>query len=248
MATHLAVAFHNAGFSIDGIFSRTHESALALATKVESIACRRIEETVQHSQLLIVAVPDQALPGLLDFPVPDDVLIVHTCGTVEMREFSGKAARFGVLYPLQTFSRDVPVELKKVPFCIEASDHDSLEMLRQAASTVSDSVVEIASDKRKILHLAAVFACNFSNTMYAMADDILKTAGLPPELLHPLVIETARKATFGQPWDVQTGPARRHDISTLLTHEALLNEMASYEDIYKLLSHAISKHYRAEEE
>jgi predicted short-subunit dehydrogenase-like oxidoreductase (DUF2520 family) len=193
---------------------------------------------------VIISVPDHELPALINFPVPDDVMIVHTCGALGMDVFNGKAAHYGVFYPLQTFSKNIPLELKDVPLCIESSDKDSLEMLRLVASSVSDKVVEIDSDKRKILHLAAVFACNFSNTMYAMADDILKTAGLPVELLHPLIIETARKATLGQPWNVQTGPARRNDITTIETHEAMLKGMASYEEIYTLLSNVIQKHYR----
>ncbi|HEX7411325.1 MAG TPA: DUF2520 domain-containing protein, partial [Bacteroidales bacterium] len=157
----------------------------------------------------------------------------------------GKAAHYGVLYPLQTFSQKIAVELKHVPFCIEASDKDSMELLRQVASAVSDTVVEIDSDRRKVLHLAAVFACNFPNAMYAIADDILKNAGLPFQLLHPLILETAHKTTLDQPWNVQTGPARRNDLSTIQTHEAMLKDMASYKEIYTLLSNAIHAHYQA---
>jgi predicted short-subunit dehydrogenase-like oxidoreductase (DUF2520 family) len=161
-----------------------------------------------------------------------------------MNVFCGKTTHFGVLYPLQTFSQSIAVDLKNVPFCIEASDKVTLETIRQVASSVSDHVAEIDSDRRKILHLAAVFACNFSNEMFAIAGDILKDAELPFSLLHPLIVETARKATIDHPWNVQTGPARRSDLATIKTHEAMLENTADYKEIYSMLSNAISAHYR----
>ena len=248
VATHLAQAFHSAGFSIGGIYSRRHASALALAQKVGGMACTEISGVLQGSQLVVVAVPDHAFSMLIDSLAPGDVTIVHTCGTLEMNVFSGKATHFGVLYPLQTFSQSIDVELKNVPFCIEASDKETLKRLRQVASSVSGHVAEIDSDRRKILHLAAVFACNFSNEMFAIAGDILKDADLPFSLLHPLILETARKATIDQPWNVQTGPARRSDIATIKTHEAMLINMAAYKEIYSMLSNAVSAHYRTKKD
>ena len=248
VATHLALAFYDAGFPIGGIFSRSVASSQLLAKRVGSHACASLEEVLQISKLVIVAIPDHALLGLTAIPVPDDVIMVHTCGALDMNVFKGHAANFGVLYPLQTFSRMIPVELKNVPFCIEASDKDSLQVIRQLASAVSATVIEIDSEQRKVLHLAAVFACNFPNSMYAMADDILKGAGLSFSLLHPLIQETARKATIGNPWDVQTGPARRNDLPTIQTHEAMLDGMASYKEIYTSLSNAIQLHYQAKKD
>lgn len=198
--------------------------------------------------MVVVAVPDHVLSTLIDFQVPDNIIIVHTCGAVEMNIFSNKAARYGVMYPLQTFSEMIPMELNNVPFCIEASDMETLKVLRQVASKVSGTVVEIDSEQRKVLHLGAVFACNFPNALYAMADDILKTADLPFELLHPLILETARKTTRDRPWEIQTGPARRHDLSTIQTHEAMLKDMASYKEIYTLLSNAILAHFQSKKD
>jgi len=247
VATHLAQAFRSAGFSIGGIYSRTHVSALALVEKVGGRVCTSVAEVMQNTRMVVVAVPDHALSSLIDFLVPEDVIIVHTCGALEMDIFSSKAAHYGVLYPVQTFSREAEVELNNVPFCIEASDKNSLEVLRKIASAVSDNVIEIDSDRRKVLHLAAVFACNFTNTMYAIADDILKGTDMPFQLLHLLILETAHKSTLNQPWNVQTGPARRNDLTSIQTHEAMLKEMASYKEIYTLLSNAIQAHYRATE-
>jgi len=247
VATHLALALYKAGFKVSGIYSRTRISASELAEKVGSRVCTDIAEVCQNSQLVIVSVPDHAFSALLKLQVPDDVIIIHTCGTVEMTVFKNNAAHYGVLYPLQTFSQKVALDLKNVPVCIEASDNNTLDAIRLVASSFSDNVVEISSEKRKILHLAAVFACNFPNAMYAMADDILKTTGLSFSLLHPLIIETARKATLDQPWNVQTGPARRNELTTIQTHEAMLKDIATYEEIYKLLSNTILMHYKEKE-
>jgi predicted short-subunit dehydrogenase-like oxidoreductase (DUF2520 family) len=248
VATHLALAFHEAGFPIGGIYSRTTARATVLADKVDSQVCNSMAEVLQTAHMVIIAVPDHALSTLIDTPVPDDLIIVHTSGALEMNVFSGKAAHYGVLYPLQTFTQKIAVILKHVPFCIEASDKDSLNMLKEVAAAISDTVVEIDSERRKVLHLAAVFACNFPNALYAMADDILRTADLPFRLLHPLILETARKAMLDQPWNVQTGPARRNDLTTIQTHESILESMVSYKEIYRMLSNTIQLHFRSKKE
>lgn len=248
VATHLARAFHSAGYKIGRIYSRTYASAFSLAEKVGGRECTNITDVFQDAQLVIVAVPDHAFAALIDFTVPDNVIIVHTCGALNLDVFFGKSAHYGVLYPLQTFSQKIVVELQHVPFCIEASDSETLEVLRRVASSVSKKVIEIDSDRRRILHLAAVFACNFPNFMFAVADDILKSADLSFRLLHPLILETARKVTLDQPWNVQTGPARRDDLATVKMHEAMLNDLASYKEIYTMLSKAIHAHYHADKD
>jgi predicted short-subunit dehydrogenase-like oxidoreductase (DUF2520 family) len=137
--------------------------------------------------------------------------------------------------------------MKEVPFCIEASDRELLDDLRALAYSVSDSVLEVNSKKRKVLHLSAVFAGNFPNSLYAIAAELLKNVDLSFELLHPLILETARKATLQAPLDAQTGPARRNDFDTMKAHETMLEKMELYRHIYELLSDSIQENYKGED-
>lgn len=239
VATHLAQAFYASGYTIAGIYSHGKASASGLSGKVNSKVCSTIGELILQTDLVIICVPDHEIADVLEAMIPSDTFIVHTSGGTDLTVFQGKFTNYGVIYPLQTFSKTTAVSLKDVPFCIEASDREKLEELRLLCSSVSDSVMEINSDERRILHLSAVFACNFSNSMYAIAADLLKKANLPFGLLHPLIMETARKASTHTPSEVQTGPARRNDIATMKNHEAMLKTSELYSEIYILLSKTI---------
>jgi predicted short-subunit dehydrogenase-like oxidoreductase (DUF2520 family) len=239
VATHLAQAFYASGYTIAGIYSQGKASASELSAKVNSKVCVGIRELLTQTDLVIICVPDHEIAEVLEALIPSDTLIVHTSGGTDMTVFKGKFTNYGVIYPLQTFSKTTAMSLRDVPFCIEASGKEKLEELRLLCSSVSDKVMEINSDQRKILHLSAVFACNFSNSMYTIASDLLKKANLPFELLHPLIMETARKATTRPPSEVQTGPARRNDLATMKTHETMLETSELYREIYILLSKTI---------
>jgi predicted short-subunit dehydrogenase-like oxidoreductase (DUF2520 family) len=239
VATHLAQAFYASGYTISGIYSQGKASSSELSAKVNSKICFTIHELLLQTDLVIICVPDHEIADVLEALVPSDALVVHTSGGTDLTVFKEKLTNYGVIYPLQTFSKTTLLSLRDVPFCIEASDREKLEELRLLCTSVSDKVMEINSYQRKILHLSAVFACNFSNSMYAIAADLLMKADLPFELLHPLILETARKATTHPPSEVQTGPARRSDIATMKTHEAMLKTSELYREIYILLSKTI---------
>ena len=143
-----------------------------------------------------------------------------------------------MFYPLQTFSKQTEVNFKEIPICIETSVAKDLPVLKQLAHSISEKVFEISSEQRKKLHLAAVFACNFSNYMYSIAEDLCNQNEVPFEVLSALIKETAQKATLNSPKSVQTGPAKRNDQATIKQHLAQLNN-ADYKEIYKLLTQSI---------
>jgi predicted short-subunit dehydrogenase-like oxidoreductase (DUF2520 family) len=246
VATHLALSFYCAGYDIAGIYSLSVASASVLAEKVSSKVCTTIAELSEHADLVIISVPDYAFGEVLEAIAPSHKYIVHTSGGLDMEVMNGRVSKYGVLYPLQTFSKNTEVSLKKVPFCIEASEKELLDKLRLLASSVSDTVVNINSTQRRILHLSAVFASNFPNSMYSIAEDLLKSENLSFELLHPLILETTRKATLHPPQEVQTGPARRHDLETMKAHEKMLEKTEPYRQIYDLMSRTIQKQSKKE--
>jgi predicted short-subunit dehydrogenase-like oxidoreductase (DUF2520 family) len=189
--------------------------------------------------LFIAAVPDDQYARLIaQFPFTD-IPIVHTSGSVALEVLSIRAPVSGVFYPLQTFTKEVEKSFHNVPMCIEASAHSLQIVLMELAGSISNCVYAVNSEQRKKLHVAAVFANNFSNRMYGIAAELLEQNGLPFDILKPLIIETAEKILTGSPAQVQTGPAARNDQKVIQNHLAILQSKPEYREIYKLVTDSI---------
>jgi predicted short-subunit dehydrogenase-like oxidoreductase (DUF2520 family) len=156
-----------------------------------------------------------------------------------MDVFKGKAAHYGVLYPLMTFTRKKPADFASVPLLIEANSSENMEKLRHLAKKLSEDVRTVNSEQRKIVHLAAVIASNFPNHMYTLAENLLTRKGIPFDLLKPLIRETADKINLMSPLSAQTGPAVRDDKATLEGHLKLLTDDADTAEIYRQISKSI---------
>jgi len=242
VAWHLATALHHKGFSILEIWNRTPDAARELAEQVRSRAALSLTSLLP-ADLYIMAVTDSALPEISAGINFHDRLVVHTAGSVPMNILSGVSEYHGVLYPLQTFSKNTPLQLKEVPFCVEASDEVSLDALVNLAGALSQKVLKTGSNDRLLLHVAAVFASNYTNLMYTLAKDILDSNNLSFELLKPLITETARKAVAASPELVQTGPAKRNDQPVIEKHLEILGSMPEYAEIYRLLARRIGERF-----
>ena len=239
LATHLGLAIQKTGRKIVQVFSRTEESALHLAGILNADFTCDPQDISREADLYILSVTDDAanqISGTLNL---GQKLVVHTSGSLPMNILRKSSENFGVLYPLQTFSKSRSVDFDTVPLCIEASSADNLQLLEHFAKELSHKVVEVDSEKRKIIHVAAVFACNFPNFMYNIADKILADKGLNFDLLRPLILETAVKVQELKPEEAQTGPSIRGDKTILRKHDELLKEYPEYREIYKKLSEAI---------
>ena len=238
LATNLAKALYYKGFRIVQVYSRTEESARALAEKVEADYTTDLQEISKDAKLYIVSLKDAAFVELLPQITEDKQksLLVHTAGSIPMSVWEGHAERYGVFYPMQTFSKQREVDFQEVPFFIEAKRAEDTELLKAIASTLSEKVYEADSEQRKSLHLAAVFICNFTNHMYALAADLLEKYNLPFEVMLPLIDETARKVHELAPRDAQTGPAVRYDENVMSNHLAMLVDSPALQEIYKLMS------------
>lgn len=186
-----------------------------------------------RGDVVIVCVKDNALPTVLSSIADTRALVLHTAGSVALDAIP--ARRRGVLYPMQSFSKARIIDFAEVSVFIE-SDTD-MELLEQLAGSISRHVYQLNSEARRHLHLAAVFACNFVNHCYSLADDILQKNDIPFEVLLPLIDETARKVHYIPPHEAQTGPAVRYDTNVISRHETMLNGNAK--DIYHLMSKSI---------
>lgn len=241
VATHLAMALLNKGFHIQQVYSRSEKSAGDLAKKTGAGFTTRLEEINSESGLYIIAISDQAIEEVLAKVSFGASLVVHTSGSVSMKVFRDKVLNYGVLYPLQTFTKERKLNFSDIPLCIEANTSANLEVLNHICAVLSKRVVFMNSKKRLTLHLAAVIACNFSNHLYSMAKTVLDEKGISFDLLHPLIRETTEKAIKFSPEMVQTGPAVRNDLNILEKHMELLSFSPELKEIYSLLSESIMK-------
>lgn len=241
LATHLATALQQAGHVVMQVYSRTPERAQALAERLQTSWTTNLNELSLDANVYFFAVHDDALPTVIAQTRPNNALWVHTAGSLPMDIFGRHVQRCGVLYPLQTFSVGRKVDFSRIPCFVEARLPDDAQLLCDMAALISTEVRMLASEQRKYLHLAAVFACNFTNHMYRIAWQLLEHQAIPPQTLWPLIDETAAKIHTLTPAQAQTGPAVRFDRKLMDMQVDLLDD-ADTKALYQL----ISKHIHTE--
>lgn len=242
VATHLAWAFKEKGHEIVQIYSRTELSAQELALQLDTDFCTS-PALLKEVDMYIYALSDNALQSVIQQVKITSGIHVHTAGSVNMNIFGNKFQNYGVLYPLQTFSKAKEVDFGEVPIFVEGNNDSSSDKLFSLANNLTNKAFKANSNQRIQLHIAAVFACNFSNYFYTLASDILENQALPFDILKPLILETAIKIQTLQPLDAQTGPARRHDTTTMERHLEMIAD-PQIKKIYSELSNLISERYK----
>lgn len=265
VAENLAIAVASTHYRLLQVYARNTQRALQIASLAGCIDSFD-PKTLAKADIYIIAVSDRAISEIansLDFP--SGSIVAHTAGSANIDELPGKIENRGVFYPLQTFSSLRHVEFKTIPIFVEGSSELAERELMALAHALSGSVSKICYEQRLKLHLAAVFACNFANHMYAIAQSMLIESGLDPKYIAPLIMETATKATaceaeyadtsggsaveMGEAGEectsetftvsaikMQTGPAVRGDMQTQQRHLDLLQQQTKLQDIYKQLS------------
>lgn len=243
VATHFALALSLAGMPPTQIWSRTMESAQTLAERVGCRATNCLDDIIADADACIISVKDRYVRDIADRVCRErpKTVFMHTSGSVGMDVFDGLSDNCGVLYPMQTFSKDKALDFKKIPCFVEGNNEASRETIMKLASTISDNVHYMTSDDRKWLHLAAVFACNFSNACYVVADGILRRNGLDFTVLRPLIEETVSKLGTLAPIDAQTGPAVRGDQNIMDSQAAMLADNESLQKLYIKMSEIIAQ-------
>lgn len=242
VATHLAKALNKIDdVKVTQIWSNHYQNALQLASDVNAIAIESLADVDHEADICLIAIKDDAIAATITKLKGFKGLVAHTSGAVPLAVFDNEFSQYGVFYPLQTFSKQKDISFNDIPICLEANTTEGLTLLKNIAAKLSIRVSIIDSEKRKILHLAAVFACNFTNHLYALADEVLKANDLDFDILRPLITETANKVQNELPLAVQTGPAIRNDVDTMLGHEMLLEKQPALLTIYKTLSESIKK-------
>jgi predicted short-subunit dehydrogenase-like oxidoreductase (DUF2520 family) len=243
MATQLALALSNNGCRILQVYSRTLDSARLLASRIGecTLYTNSIAEIVTDADLYIFSLSDNALSDIVNQMQPNGALWVHTAGSMPMDIFAHKCKRYGVLYPMQTVSKERELDWNDVPIFVEASNENDTDHLIALSQLISQNVSRCNSKQRQTLHLAAVFACNFTNHMYAIAERLLNEQGLDFDVMKYLIRETEHKAESISPIDGQTGPAVRNDVNVMDKHLTLLGATPEGE-LYRLISKNIMQY------
>ena len=238
VAFHLAKAFTEAQIPISQIFGRNTTELQKIS---EQFSIPFSTETLAEADLYIISVSDSSIAEVSSLIKNENALVTHTSGSVSREALNGNY-RKSVFYPLQTFSKSKNLDYSKIPFFIDAENENDEEILKNLASKISKNVMLANDEKRKYIHLTAVFACNFVNHLYARAKEISDSQGIPFDYFLPLIDETTQKIHELEPKLAQTGPAIRNDEKVLKLHESLLTDEEKLK-IYKTLNESIKKMY-----
>lgn len=243
LATNLGKSLLRAGHDIIQVYSRTQESASALAALAGGAPTNDVNAIRDDADIYILSVKDSALVDLIPLVCKgkEDKIFVHTAGSMPVSLFEGMALHYGVLYPMQTFTKEREVDFKDIPCFIEADDDYTLKSLDDFVHTITTKVYQLSSEERQYLHLSAVFACNFVNHCYELSSEILAGHGLPFDIMLPLIDETACKVHELAPAEAQTGPAVRYDENIIRKQSVMLKDDPILKDIYDRMSMSIHR-------
>lgn len=238
VAYHLSKAFQENKIPVSQLFGR-NENDLKFISEQLQIPFSTTQ--LQDADLYMICVSDGSISEVSKLITKENCLVAHTSGSLpkEILEGNFRKASF---YPLQTFSKSKDLDYKEVPFFVESDDENDLELLKNLALHISKKVMISTYEKRKYIHLTAVFACNFVNHLFARAKEISDLQEIPFDYFLPLIKETTAKIEILEPKLAQTGPAIRNDERVLKAHEDLITDEEQLK-IYKIMNESIKKMY-----
>lgn len=243
VATNLSYALHKAGVNVLQIFSLKYENARFLAQKIESDYTNDFTKLNCNADIYFISVNDDAISDLLKNISLKNKVLVHTSGSIDIEILKETTDNYGVFYPLQSFTKEKLLSFDDIPLCLEASNSYTLSQIKKLAYLISNNVYDIDTKHRKILHLSAVFASNFTNFMYISAEEIIKKEGLDFKVLLPLIKQTAIRISDNSPYEMMTGPAKRKDMKIINIQLELLDNYPEFKEIYKILTEKIMSKY-----
>ena len=248
LAWHLAAALDNTEFAVHEVFSNNPKHATALVERLYQANVKdSLDFTDSTSRIFIIAITDDNIQKVAQkIILPNNAILVHTSGSQPLSVLGdGIKKSTGVFYPLQTFSKGKKIDFSEVPIFIESENRETEKVLMAMAKAISKKVLKISSDDRQALHIAAVFASNFTNHMLTLSKEILESHALKFDLLKPLIAETLNKSLEIGPEKSQTGPAKRGDLEILDKHIEFLKHDPQLTEIYKLISQQIIDKYNS---
>lgn len=244
VAYHLTRKFVSEGLVVDCIFSRNKVTGLALADEVGAYFTDNLQQLPQNSDAYLFMMSDTANQSIAQqISLPSEAILIHTSGSLPKEIFDAKNA--AVMYPFQTFSRDVKIDdFSSIPVCIETSNADTFHELRCLAEKISPLIYELTFEQRKVLHVAGVFAANFMNHSVFLGQKLLQENNIPINILNPLLRQSFAKILATDACSSQTGPAVRGDRKVVESHIEMLSSDEKLAEIYRVMSESILKTYK----
>lgn len=242
---HLARRFEEKGVEVLQVLTRHWDRHEGLTKLLKARFITSFEDIATDADAYILAVNDAAISEVAEkiSKKVSNRLIAHTSGATAGTILLPFSSRFGILYPLQTFSEVRTQDWDNLPVCVDANTAEDLALLHKLALHLSPNVYEITDEQRSILHVAATFVNNFGNYLYQIAEQIVESEDIPFRLLKPLIVETAAKVQNHSPADMQTGPARRGDLKTIENHLSYLEKYPDFRELYRTMTALIQKKY-----
>ena len=237
-ATALGTALKAAGHEFVQVWSRG-AGAGVLAAKLHASATIEFDAIKSDADIYLIAVKDDAIQEVAAKLNIGDRIIAHTSGIKSNDLLKNSSANYGIFYPFVSMTKEAETDFRDVLLMIEGSNYGTNRTLSELAKTISDNVKQVEENQRQSLHLAAVFAHNFTNHMYIAAEKIMADKGLNFDELRPLIAAHAANIQKLSPSGLQTGPAIRHDGSTIDTHLHLLDQDAALHQLYQTMTDAI---------
>jgi predicted short-subunit dehydrogenase-like oxidoreductase (DUF2520 family) len=240
VATVLGRLLKQKNFIINEVVSRDKTHALHLAKELDAIAIDDIKALSKNSDVYIIAVNDDAIEAVSNQLNTSEKIVVHTCGSASINLLRNASKNFGVLYPLQSLRKEISY-LSAIPFLIDASNNYSKNVIITLAEAISGNIKEANDEQRMQYHLSAIVVSNFTNHLFALAEEYCKKNKIEFFLLLPLIEEVVNRLRNFKPAEMQTGPAIRGDISTMQKHLALLKDFPQLKNIYEVMSESIAE-------
>lgn len=242
-AWFIASKLHAAGHVCKGIYGRDLAKAIELANTINTTANELVNGVPDDVDVCILAVSDNAISTICSQLKFNRTILLHTAGAVAANVLDSAAESYGVIWPIYSITKNQLPETRNIPTAVESNRSVNLDTIKTIAGSFSDSIYEADSDRRKKMHLAAVFSNNFSNHLFAIAEKLCEEQLIPFSAMIPIIAQTAERINRESPSVLQTGPAKRNDTTTMQEHKALLNEHPEWEKIYESISASILKMY-----
>ena len=239
VAFHLIKSITNSGHQLVQIYNRTIENIKESTKKIP--LSDSIGGIYPNADIYIICVKDNAIEEIANQLKMNNKLVLHTSGNRTMDILQNSSSNYGIFYPIQSFTKDIPLNFKKVPIIIEANNAEALEMLKSFSESISDRVVEMNLEKRQKLNIAGVFVNNFTNHLYHLMDEYLEKESIDFSILHPIIQNTVDKIKIKSPRACQTGPAIRNDQETIENQKKILEKEIELLKIYNEFTQGIMK-------
>lgn len=243
-AWFFATKLYAAGHVCNGVYGRDINKATTLANTIDTKPYLLEIGVPDNADICILAVSDNAIMEVCSKLQFSDSILIHTAGALPIDILSNAALKYGVLWPVYSITKEQLPDTRNIPVVFEASDLDVRQTLYEIGRSFTDNLYDADSEKRRWLHLTAVFSNNFTNHLFSIAEKICVEQDIPFSILLPIIQQTVERLQNSSPFALQTGPAKRNDSKTQETHLDLLKLNTHWQEVYRAISASIQEMYK----